>query len=148
MIRIKLPTFRDRICSIGYGYMVQPDLSISKFSGPKSSDLSAIASKKINLLLQEFRQGLIELYGDRLAGLILYGSYARQEATAESDIDVMVVLYGSVSPGDEIFRMGDVKTVLNLKYDELLSVVPISMDDYQHRSSPLLEAVRQEGIAV
>ncbi len=110
--------------------------------------MSAVASKKISCLLQEFRQGLIELYGDRLAGLILYGSYARQEATAESDVDVMVVLQGPISPGDEIFRMGDVKTTLNLKYDELISVVPVSADDYQHRESPLLEVIRQEGLAV
>lgn len=128
--------------------MVQPDLDISKLPGLEPSDLSAVASKKISCLLQEFRQGLIELYGDRLAGLILYGSYARQEATAESDVDVMVVLQGPISPGDEIFRMGDVKTTLNLKYDELISVVPVSADDYQHRESPLLEVIRQEGLAV
>lgn len=107
-----------------------------------------IANDKLSRLLKEFRQGLSELYGDRLAGLILYGSHARQEATAESDVDVMVVLRGAVSPGDEIFRMGDVKTALNLKYDELISVVPVSVDDYQHRESPLLDVVRQEGLAV
>jgi uncharacterized protein len=102
----------------------------------------------LNSLMQELRQALSELYGDRLINLILFGSHARNQATAASDIDVMVVLKGAISPGDEIFRMSTLKTELNLKYDELISVIPISEADYQKRLTPLLENVRHEGIAV
>ncbi|NET10186.1 MAG: nucleotidyltransferase domain-containing protein [Merismopedia sp. SIO2A8] len=102
----------------------------------------------LNNLLHDFREGLQELYGDRLVHLILFGSHARQESTPESDIDIMVVLKGLISPGDEIFRMSEIKTTVNLQYDELISVIPISAFDYHNRQTPLLEAVHQEGIAV
>ena len=107
-----------------------------------------IDNTKLNSLTQELRQALSELYGDRLVNLILFGSHARHEATADSDIDVMVVLEGAISPGDEILRMSAIKTELNLKYDELISVIPISETDYQKRLTPLLENVRHQGIAV
>ena len=44
--------------------------------------------------------------------------------------------------------MGDLKTDLNLKYDVLMSVVPISQADFALRQSPLLQAIRQDGIAL
>jgi type I restriction enzyme S subunit len=47
-------------------------------------------------LVREFRQGLEAIYGDRLRGVYLYGSYARDDAGDDSDIDVAVVLEGPV----------------------------------------------------
>jgi len=108
--------------------------------------MAALTDPKLNHLLNDFCKGLQDLYGDRLVRLMLFGSYARQEASDDSDLDIMVILKGSVSPGDEIFRMGPLKTTLNLQYNELISVVPISEADYRNRHTPLLEAVHQEGI--
>ena len=90
---------------------------------------------------------LRELYGERLPGVILYGSYARGTQTQQSDIDVAVVLDGDVKPGLEIDRMIDVVTDLNLEYDTLISVYPVSASDYRSRQSPLLINLRREGIA-
>lgn len=110
--------------------------------------MTELDEAKLKTLLQEFRCALEGLYGDRLVTVILFGSQARHEATEESDIDVMVVLRGFISQGDEILRMGTIKTELNLKYDELISVIPISETDYQNRMTPLLNNIRQEGVAV
>lgn len=103
-------------------------------------------SSKIKQLLQEFKQSLTILYGERLAKVVLYGSFARYEETEGSDVDVLVVLKGDVSHADEIWRMGDDKIALLLKYDELISVVPMSHNDFLHRDSPLLRNIRQDGI--
>ena len=96
-------------------------------------------------ILDEFKTETRKLYGTRLKDIILYGSYARGEASSASDIDVMVVLSGEVVPGREIDRMIDVITDLNLKYDALLAVVPISEKEFSSRNSPLLLNVRREG---
>jgi hypothetical protein len=58
----------------------------------------------------------------------------------------MVVLNGSISPGDEILRTGAIKTRLNLQYDQLISVIPVSDTDYQQCATPLLQTARAEGI--
>jgi len=51
-------------------------------------------------ILREFRKAVAKLYGRRLKNVILYGSWARGEATEDSDIDLLVVLRGRVAPGE------------------------------------------------
>lgn len=101
---------------------------------------------KIEEILKEFREEIEKLYGERLKGIILYGSWARGEAKEESDIDLLVVLKGEVIPGKEIDRMIDIITEINLKYGVLLSVFPVSVEEYTTVNSPLLINVRKEGL--
>jgi predicted nucleotidyltransferase len=99
-----------------------------------------------NQVINEFVQRAQSLYGDRLKRILVYGSCARNEATAESDIDLAVVLAGDVVPGREIDRMIDIITDLNLEYGVLLSVYPVSEEDYLNRNSPLMINIRRQGI--
>ena len=101
---------------------------------------------EIKNILEEFKEEIGKLYGARLKEVILYGSWARGDATDESDIDLLIVLEGKIVPGAEIDRMIDIITEINLKYDMLLSVYPISEQDYSVINSPLLINVRKEGI--
>jgi predicted nucleotidyltransferase len=102
---------------------------------------------KIEPILKEFKQKTAELYGPRLKKIVLYGSYARGQANEEhSDIDLAVVLDGDVNPCKEIDRMIDIITDINLDYEVLLSVYPVSENDYLSVNSPLLLNVRREGI--
>jgi predicted nucleotidyltransferase len=101
---------------------------------------------KIKEILKEFRQEIEKLYGKRLKDVILYGSWARGEAKEESDIDLLVVLKGEVMPGKEIDRMIDIITEINLKYSVLLSIFPVSEEEYSTLNSPLLINVRKEGM--
>ena len=101
---------------------------------------------RIKEILKEFREEIEELYGKRLKSIILYGSWARGDATEDSDIDVLIVLEGEVIPGKEIDRMIDIITDINLKHRVLISVYPISEKDYSSINSPLLINVRREGV--
>ena len=47
--------------------------------------------KKINLILQQFVEGVNEILGDRVKKIILYGSYARGDVRKSSDIDIMIL---------------------------------------------------------
>jgi len=98
--------------------------------------------------IEEFKKEVKKLYGERLKHIILYGSYARGSAAEDSDIDLLIVLEGDVKPGEEIDRMIDIITEINLRYNVLISVYPISGEDYKKVNSPLLINVRREGLPV
>jgi uncharacterized protein len=97
-------------------------------------------------LINAFRRGLRARYGERLQKLVLYGSWARDEATSNSDIDLAVVLAGNVQPAKEIEQMLDLVTDLNLDYGVLISVYPVSAEAFESVRSPLLINIRKEGI--
>ena len=98
-------------------------------------------------VIREFKSQIQNLYGARLKEVVLYGSWARGEATPESDIDLIVVLAGEVIPGREIDRMIEIISEINLKHNTLISVYPISEEAYVTLNSPLLLNVRREGIS-
>lgn len=100
------------------------------------------------MIVSELRRRLESLYGRRLVRVILFGSQARGNAESESDIDVLVVLHGSVNAGEEIARTGGILTELSLKYDAVISCTFISDDRYLTENSPLLLNVRREGIVL
>lgn len=102
----------------------------------------------IRAVLRGVKQSLERLYKERLVSVILYGSYARGEAVKDSNIDVVVVLKGGVRAGREIDYMLDAVTDLNLKYNTLISICPVSENAFETVKSPLILNVRQEGIRV
>lgn len=102
---------------------------------------------EIDPILKEFREKVEELYGNRLKKIVLYGSYARDQATQDSDIDLAIVLEGEIAAGKEIDRMIDILTEINLSYGVLISIYPVSEKDYLVVNSPLLLNIRKEGVA-
>ena len=103
-------------------------------------------TEKSNTVLSELRGKLEARYGDRLARLVLFGSQARGDAEAGSDIDVLVVLRGNVAPVEEIEKAGALATDLSLRYDTLLSLAFVFEDRYQAEHSPFLMNVPREGV--
>jgi len=101
--------------------------------------------KIIDKALAEFKAELGKIYGPRLSRLILYGSYARGNARADSDLDLAVVLKGKVQPGKEIDRMLDAVVEMNLNHQVLISIYPVSERDFRFRKSPLLMNIHKEG---
>jgi len=104
--------------------------------------------EKLQWILSELRERLVEHYGNRLVDVVLFGSQARGDAAPGSDIDVMVVLKGDVRPGEEIERTGDFIAALSLKYDVLISVVFRSEEAFHYSETPLLINVRAEGVQI
>ena len=101
----------------------------------------------IDSIMSQLKAAVSHLYGPRLADVVLFGSWARDQAHDDSDIDVMIVLKGSVVPGREIDRMIDVITDLNLEHDILIAPLPVSAEAYLAAASPLLQNVHREGVA-
>jgi predicted nucleotidyltransferase len=110
--------------------------------------LTTIKNKQLFALLHELRSSLVELYGDRLFSVILFGSYARGEATLESDIDVMVVLTDPVNAVEERGRMSSLFWYFLRQYDELISIIPMSKSRFLAGDISFLRVVKREGIEI
>ncbi len=102
--------------------------------------------QKLRNILTELSDSLKSLYGERLVHIILFGSHAREENCYDSDIDIMVILEGTVNPGEEIERAGNITARISLKHDVLVSCIFLSSERYKIEMSPLLLNVRREGI--
>ena len=102
---------------------------------------------EIEPVLKLFRSKVEKIYGKRLKGIVLYGSFARGQATQDSDIDLAMILEGKVATGREIDRLINVITDINFEYDVLLSIYPVLEEDYHSINSPLLLNIRKEGVA-
>ncbi|MFZ5452216.1 MAG: nucleotidyltransferase domain-containing protein [Thermodesulfobacteriota bacterium] len=96
--------------------------------------------------LKELRDYLAKVYGERLRGVYLYGSYARGDFHADSDVDVLIVLEGTVRPGQEIDRIGDGVADICLEHSMLIATYPVPEEWLKERKSPLFENVRREGV--
>ncbi len=99
-------------------------------------------------LLQELKTGLEALYGTRLRGVYLFGSYAREEADPESDLDALVVLDDFDRYGAEVERTSELGARLSLKYGVSLSKVFVRERDWLRGQTPFLINVREEALPV
>jgi len=99
-------------------------------------------------LVQEFHEKLAAVYGDRLKGVYLFGSFARGDAREDSDIDVAVVLAGPVNRRQESRRNSELIADLSLR--ESCVLMPFFLSEEEYRAAPyaVFRDIVREGVAV
>lgn len=103
----------------------------------------------IEQIAKEYKRQLHKLYGNELVEVILFGSYARGDYHAESDLDFAVVLKNSATrPSKEISKISAVASKLELKYGLMLSSLPVSLNKKQTSMQGVYQDIRKEGIAI
>lgn len=106
-----------------------------------------MSQEKLDQLLRDLKSGLIALYHKRLCGVYLFGSYARGEQDAESDLDILIVLSNFDRYSIEIEQTGELVSTLSLKYGVSISRKFVKESSWKKASSALLRNVRAEAIA-
>ena len=74
------------------------------------------------MVLGELVEGILSILESQVIRIVLYGSVARGTNTAESDVDIALLLNGNLSRETED-KLSDLIVDLNLKYDIVLSVI-------------------------
>jgi predicted nucleotidyltransferase len=101
-------------------------------------------------LLEAIKRRLVEHYGSRLKGVLLFGSEARGEAGDDSDVDLMVLLDGPVDPGREIREMtsGIYDLQIERGFFRPVEVIPVDVEDYRNVNLGIYRNVKEEGLAL
>lgn len=71
-----------------------------------------------------------------------------EKAVDGSDVDLLLLLDGEISPYTEMRRISEVVGRLALQSGYLLTVLPINEEIYRGSAKPFLENVRREGVPV
>lgn len=108
------------------------------------------------ITLENFQNRALALFPDAITRIILYGSYARGQAKANSDLDVVVVLNKEKQPTKAyIGGPGDIRwrNLVDAGVDSMvdkgpfISVLVIGEDVYQSGLS-IARAAREEGVVL
>lgn len=108
-------------------------------------------SNSINRILSEFNKQVIELLGERLKKIILYGSYARGDYNEKSDIDIMILTDFSEKEIEEYRdKISDIAFEIELENNIILSPIIKNEDMYNIRINyiPFYSNVEKEGVVL
>ncbi|MQA88675.1 MAG: nucleotidyltransferase domain-containing protein [Gemmatimonas sp.] len=103
-----------------------PERGSGSYTDPATIGLRVKGQDEVWSIVTEMRRRFEELYGDRLRGLYMFGSYARGEARPGSDLDVLLVLDLIDSYWAEIERGGGITAELSLEHDLPITRVFVS----------------------
>lgn len=106
---------------------------------------------RLDKIIHDYAKKLREVYGDSLASVTLFGSYARGDFTDVSDIDVLVVVR---LPEDELERcntaLANLTFETNLEHDIEIEPVVMSFAEYHYWNAvhPLLMQIKKDGVTI
>ena len=115
----------------------------------------SIAANIQNILI-EYQNLLLTHLPDQIERLVLFGSYAREEAKPDSDVDVLVVvnwpqkrlpngLYAAFSGDPRWKEIVNIATDLMLKHGVFISPTVVSKDRLSE-PFPLIRQIEREGV--
>jgi predicted nucleotidyltransferase len=102
--------------------------------------------EKTKNLINRIKEHLIKVYGGKIIKVVLYGSHVRGEATRDSDIDLLVLVDGSLNPFEVRESLSDLLFDIILEEGELISVIAIPENLFENYNSPFILNVKKEGL--
>ncbi len=113
---------------------------------PQDPALSEVVGSFDHLeIARAVAEDLRDLYGVRLRKVLLFGSWARGDAHAESDIDLLVVLDHVSSTWGEQQLMDDLLWRHSYENDTVVSALPVAEAELGRGDRPVLVRAKAEG---
>lgn len=104
---------------------------------------------RIAQIAEEYKASLQQLYGNELAELVLFGSYARGDQHDESDVDFAIVFQGDRKYGrEDRINTAKIDSRLSLKYGLMLSSLLTSLHKKQTSMQGVYREIRKDGIVI
>jgi len=99
-------------------------------------------------VIKKCKAALQKHYGSMFKGLILYGSLARNQSDAASDIDLIVLLNSRFDYFEELRNIVDLLYPIQLESDRLISAKPAPVDEFERGSIQLYRNAKKQGVEV
>jgi len=99
-----------------------------------------------NEIAHRCKSVLASHYGPQFRGLVLYGSVARHQADAGSDIDLLVLLRPPFDYFRELRHIIDLLYPLQLESPQLISAKPAAQDEFEQGVIQLYRNAQREGV--
>ena len=97
-------------------------------------------------LLQEIRLRLIQAFGERLQGIVLYGSRVRGDAEPDSDLDVFVLVAGPIHLGKDLTRIVEALYPLQLRLGLPIHGLPVTAEQWGQGTYAVYREAQREGL--
>lgn len=104
--------------------------------------------QKLSEIIELIKKWFNHHYSEQIVEIILYGSQARDEAKADSDIDLLIVMKSAFNYAEEVEKTSEFIQELSLKYDTVISRAFVSEQRFNQEKSPFLLNVHREGIVL
>ncbi len=115
----------------------------------KAKKKSLLIPRKIQKVLRELKKGLVEIYGDQLNAVYLFGSFARGEGKLpDSDIDVIIILKEGFIYREARKRSIDFVAALCLENDVVITRKFASPKEYAESQMPFFSNIRYDAVAL
>jgi len=108
-----------------------------------------LTKQELNTIINNFHDGVKEIFGESLKEVILFGSYARGDFEEGSDIDIMLI----VDIEENLFHnyrslVLQIADKADWDYDTLLSPIMVNYSDFEkHKDyAPFYSRVIREGV--
>ncbi|MCD4733283.1 nucleotidyltransferase domain-containing protein [bacterium] len=96
--------------------------------------------------LRRVKARLAKVYGERLAGIVLYGSEARGDAEEDSDIDIFVLLNREIELSEDLWTIITSLYDLQLEVFRPIHAMPVNSADFNEGGFAVFRNAQEEGV--
>jgi len=114
-------------------------------------DLSTIKDEATLGIVEDVKHEIFSSVGNAIKELVLYGSYARNDQTLDSDIDIVAFVDCEKKKwGDIRNKLSEIKVDLSLKYDVVISIIIKDYRQYlaSRETVPFYSNIYRDGVAI
>ena len=98
-------------------------------------------------IFDELVEGILDIAGNTVSSIVLFGSVARGTAEEYSDVDIALITNQPLTV-DADDKLIDFIVDMNLKHNKVFSIIDIPDSDYKNSTLPFYRNVCKEGIVL
>ncbi len=98
-------------------------------------------------VFDELVEGILDIAGNTVSSIVLFGSVARGTAEEYSDVDIALITNQPITV-DADDRLAYYNVNMNLKHNKVFSIIDIPDSEYKNSTLPFYRNVCNEGVVL